>query len=300
MKKRILSLVALNATAAVCSRGYSVEFNSKENSTHLQKPIELNFRQGEKVLVSPVGEVVGFDGRVFKIDGEAVVANTKANMVDLPFEINHGWDTAYGGKASGWFDYNSLEAREDGIYASLELNDLGKELVEGKYYRYVSPAFIMDRNKDDRSVLSLDSIGLVNTPNLVNKALNSKEFNDKMEILETEKNQAMETATETANELQETNKKLVEANTKALNAENDLKTQKEENKALRIDLAIEQNKILPKDKEFCKGLSDEQLESYISNNAGASLAKELGSELKPQEKNSKSRVEIAAAAGSKK
>ncbi|PLY04907.1 MAG: hypothetical protein C0625_15365 [Arcobacter sp.] len=283
-----------------------IEFNSKENSAHLQKTLELNFKQGEKVLISPIGDVVGFDGRVFKIDGELVVKNTKDNGVDLPFDVNHGWDVLYGGKAAGWIDFNSLEVREDGIYGSLELNDLGKELVDGKFYRYVSPAFIMDRNKDDRSVLSLDSVGLVNTPNLVNKALNSKddevfkELNSKIETLENEKTQAMDTANKTAIELEEANAKLTEANSKVQDAQDDVKKQKEENKTLKIDLAVEQNKILPKDREFCKTLNNDQLESYIQGNAGSDLAKELGRDIKPKEQNNtNSRIELAAKAGSK-
>ncbi|WP_419768575.1 phage protease [Arcobacter sp.] len=302
MKKTLLSL----ATVAALS-GHCIEYNSKENSTHLQKAIELNFKQGEKILISPIGEVVGFDGRVFKIDGEAVIANTKANAVDLPFEINHGFDVLYGGKAAGWIDFNSLELRKDGIYGSLEINDLGKELIDGKFYRYVSPAFIMDRNKEDRSVLSLDSVGLVNAPNLVNKALNSKadesvirELNTKITTLETEKGQAVETAEGTAKELEETNSKLTKAEENYKKIQADLKTEKEVNKSLRIDLAVEQNKILPKDREFCKSLDDAQLNSYIQNNAGSNLAKELGLSIKPNEQNSnKSRIEIAAKAGSK-
>ncbi len=84
-------------------------------------------------------------------------------------------------------------------------------------------------------------------------------------------------------------------------AESDLTQIKEQNKTFKIDLAVEQNRILPKDREFCKSLTDSQLDSYIQNNAGSSLAKELGKNIKTKEQNSsKSKVEMAAAAGSKK
>jgi len=306
MKKATLSIVCAALATTAGTGGHLIEYNSKENSAHLQKALELNFKQGEKILISPVGEVVGFDGRVFRIDGEIVVQNTKENAIDLPFEVNHGFDVLYGGKAAGWVDFNSLEAREDGIYGALELNELGKELVDGKFYRYVSPAFIMDRNKEDRSVLSLDSVGLVNAPNLVNKALNSKadetikELNSKITTLETEKNQAVETAEGTAQELEETNSKLTKAEDNYKKIQADLKSEKEANKSLKIDLAVEQNKILPKDREFCKSLDEAQLNSYIQNNAGSDLAKELGQTIKANEQNSnKSRIDIAAKAGSK-
>ena len=298
MKKTMLSMAA---TTALVGSFVCIEYNHKENSTHLQKPIELNFKQGEKVLVSPIGEVVGFDGRVFKIDGESVVANTKENAVDLPFEINHGFDVLYGGKAAGWIAFDSLEVREDGIYGSLELNELGKELVEGMYYRYVSPAYIMDRQKEDRTVLSLDSVGLVNTPNLVNKALNSKEddsvlkeLNSKVETLEKENNDASAT-------IEKTGKELEEANSKLEASQEDLKQSNSKVKDLTIALAVEQNKILPKDVEFCKKLDETQLEEYLQNNSGGTLAQELGSQLNPKENNNtKSIVETAVNAGSQK
>ena len=252
---------------------------------HLRRLLELNYKAKEKVLVSPVGAVVGLDGRTFNIDGAVVVANTIANGIDLVFEVDHGFGEN-GGKAAGWFKVDSLELRDDGIYASLETTSLGNELIDNKLYRYVSPAYIMDRNKADRTVLALDSVGLVNRPNLVKDALNSKdkevikELNSKITTLESEKNQALETSEATSKELEETNNKV---------------------KTLKIDLAVEQNKILPKDREFCKSLIDDQLDSYIQNNAGSTLAKELGKNIKTQkENNSKSRVELAAAAGSKK
>lgn len=60
--------------------------------------------------------------------------------------------------------------KEDGIYAKLELNDKGKELVEKRIYKYLSPVF----DTDGSEVTGLDSVGLVNRPNLLNNALNFK------------------------------------------------------------------------------------------------------------------------------
>lgn len=125
---------------------------------------ELNFKQGEKVCVSPVGEVVGADGRTFSIDGEFVIS---AIQTHIPLYENH-WE----GPAVGWFDKDTLELREDGIYANLELNEAGKAFVEGKSYRYLSPTYWMG---DHRTVVGIDSVGLVNTPNLLFKELNQKQ-----------------------------------------------------------------------------------------------------------------------------
>ena len=272
---------------------------------HLRLLLELNYKAKEKVLISPVGQVVGLDGRTFNIDGTVVIANTIANGIDLVFEVDHGYGE-YGGKAAGWFKFDSLELREDGIYATLETTPLGDELIDKKLYRYVSPAYVMDRNKSDRTVLSLDSVGLVNRPNLVKDALNSKdkevikELNSKITTLETEKNQALETAVATSKELGETTDKLAESNTKLTKVETELLQIKEQNKAFKIDLAVEQNRVLPKDREFCKSLNDEQLDSYIQNNAGSTLAKELGKNITTKENNQTATiVETAIKAGSK-
>lgn len=135
-----------------------------EGETLRQMLRELNFKQGEKVCVSPVGEVVGADGRTFSIDGEFVISSIQTH---IPLYENH-WE----GRAYGWFDKNTTELRDDGIYMSLELNDDGQPLVENRNYRYLSPTFWM---ADNRVVIGIDSVGLVNTPNLLFKELNSKQ-----------------------------------------------------------------------------------------------------------------------------
>ena len=135
----------------------------------LKKGLKLNFKDGEKVQVSPVGEVIGLDGRGFKIDGEKLVANIKANELDIPLDANHDFD-----RALGWFSYESFEVRDDGIYAALEFTPKGVEANNAKEYRYLSPVYEMS---DNRVVAGLDSVGFVNRPNLLNNPLNSKEIN---------------------------------------------------------------------------------------------------------------------------
>ncbi len=124
--------------------------------------LELNFKQDEKVKVSPVGEVIGLDGRAFRIDGAALIASIEKNALDE----NHSF-----GAALGWFDKDSFELRDGGVYASLSLNKTGEELIGSRAYRYLSPVFDMGEN---RRVIGLDSVGLVNRPNLLNNAINSK------------------------------------------------------------------------------------------------------------------------------
>lgn len=154
----------------------------------LKKQLELNFTEGEKVKVSPIGEVVGLDGRVFKIDGKLLVDEIIKADLHIPLDINHRFD-----EAIGWFDKSSFEVRDDGVYGLLELNQKGKELVENKSYRYLSPVYIM---ADGSNVVGLDSVGLVNRPNLLNKELNEKEEKQKIKEQKMEELEALKTEIE--------------------------------------------------------------------------------------------------------
>lgn len=156
--------------------------------TRLSALLELNFKEGEKVKVSPVGDVIGYDGRSFRIDGEMILASIEKNGLHIVLDENHSF-----GEALAWFNKDSFEVKEDGLYASIEWTPKGKTFSENKSYRYLSPVFDMG---DNRTVIGLDSVGLVNRPNLLNQEINKKQE----EILsELEK-------------LKEENKKLNEAN----------------------------------------------------------------------------------------
>jgi phage I-like protein len=142
----------------------------------LRNGLQLNYKEGEKVKVSPVGKVVGMDGRGFIINGNNLVENININKLDIVLDSNHGFD-----KALGWFAHNSFEVRDDGIYASLELNPDGVEANTKKQYKYLSPVYEVDFST--REVKSLDSVGFVNRPNLLNEALNNRD-GEKMEELQ--------------------------------------------------------------------------------------------------------------------
>jgi hypothetical protein len=128
----------------------------------MSKNLEINFVQGEKVCISPLGDVTGLDGRFYKIDSPTVLASVRTH---IPLFTNHD---SYR-EAAGWFNKDTLEARTDGIYASLDLTPLGKTLVTNKSYRYLSPTYYVD---DLRNVTEIESVGLVNLPNLLFKELN--------------------------------------------------------------------------------------------------------------------------------
>lgn len=215
------------------------------NTREFSKPLEFNFKENEKVKISPVGQTVGLDGRQYIIDGERVISNILATGLDIPLDENHSF-----GEAMGWFISSTLELREDGIYATLELNQKGQELVAEKRYRYLSPVYIMG---DSRAVLSIDSVGLVNRPNILNKALNDKEDNNMtIETLQaqlSEKDLEINSLKEDLHDAKETVAKLTE-----------------EVKRLKVEMAIEKNEILPAQKEFAMSLEQDALEKFIEAN----------------------------------
>lgn len=234
--------------------------------------IELNsLREDSKIKISPVGEsVVGRDGRVFEINGLEVIDATKRSGIDLMLDVDH-----YGGEAVGWFSLDSLEAREDGIYASLELTKRGKELIENKAYRYLSPAFVADFKGDIRVVKELHSIGLVNQPNLLKKSLNSKED------LQTQLKKEIEALKEKLAELQERKKALQE----------EYQKQKEEyeNKLsiIKVKNALDANTMLAKREEEALRLRGEALDSFLSMCALEAKSVFKESDLKNLQKNTK-------------
>ncbi|WP_324171987.1 phage protease [Sulfurimonas sp.] len=211
--------------------------------------VELNYQEDQKVKISPIGDVVGVDGRSFKIDANEVLKNTEKNGIDLSLNENH-----WGSKAHGWFALNSLEVRDDGIYANLSLNDLGKPAVENKHYRYLSPEYMIDRN---RNVFSIIGVGLVNAPNLLNKALNKQENKKEDNSMEKE-----------LNDLKNQNTILTQENNTLLTQVSDkdktiadlttvLKTEKTNN-------AIAGGSLLPAQQEFALSLEINQLDSYLA------------------------------------
>lgn len=201
----------------------------------IEKLLSLNYKDGELIKVSPVGEVKGLDGRVFKINAASLIETIQKNNLDIVLDENHSFAGAI-----GWFGKDSFVEKEDGIYAKLELNDRGKELIEKKIYRYLSPVF----DTDGSEVTGLDSVGLVNRPNLLNNALNfkgeemnvkdSSEYKELLKELEKIKkeNEALKNeleklkkdSTQEKNEKAENESDKKELNTKLENIESSLKS----------------------------------------------------------------------------
>lgn len=144
-------------------------------------PIALN-EEGqppEWVKLLPYGDVVGRDGRRWKLPrerAEAVIAasETRAAGEDIVFDYDHQTDRAPSvagtAPASGWI--KELQARDDGIYARVEWTRPATAALQEQEYRYVSPVFNFDKTGLVTRILRA---GLTNTPNLVLGAVASEQ-----------------------------------------------------------------------------------------------------------------------------
>ena len=208
------------------------------------------------------------------IEGQSVIKNTSERGSDVVLNKNH-----YDKEAYGWFAIGSLVLKDDGIYASLELNNLGKEAVDNRHYRYLSPEFSV--NQMDRTVHQIVGVGLVNAPNLLTKSLNKEEKTVDHEDVKKEMNSlSSENLT-----LKKENNNLVDEN-KALTAQ--IATLKELNKVQKIDAAISAGELLPAQKEFAMSLELNSLEGYLNSvkEVNKELTKKLNEGIVCKEKES--------------
>lgn len=233
--------------------------NSRKEDTTKRGYMEFNFKEGDKVMISPIGsDVVGEDGRSFSISPDII----KDLKTHIPLDENHNY-----GRAVGWFSKDSLEVREDGIYASLELNNEGKSLVENKAYRYLSPVYIM---ADNRVVVGIDSVGLVNTPNLLFKELNKKENAKEQNSVDEATKAALAEKDKKIAELEAKVKELetakVELEAKVAELEAAAQTNAANAKAAKVDALIATGAILEDQKELALEMNDKQLDIFVEQN----------------------------------
>lgn len=123
-----------------------------------------------RVQLSPFGEFTLRDGgkrsgttqHCTRAAFEAMVANWKAaGERDILVDVDHASATGGSTEAAAWA--KNLRVEDDGLCADFELTPRGRELVEGRCYRFVSPGWTL---ADDGTPLALCSVALTNRPNL--------------------------------------------------------------------------------------------------------------------------------------
>jgi len=125
-------------------------------------------------LIPREGTITGRDGRSWLHDqpGEIIKAFNQAGVC-LPIDLEHSTQNkAPNGDpapAVGWIKRLTMNPY-GAIWAAVEWTVQGRQLIEAKAYRYISPVFIYERTTN--RIAKLCSAGLTNKPNLFIPALN--------------------------------------------------------------------------------------------------------------------------------
>lgn len=130
----------------------------------------------EWVELLPAGEMVmGRDGRTWRNSNpHGVVEHFVARNVDLVIDWEHASEhrapNGQDAPAAGWV--KELAVREGAVWGRVEWTEKAAEQLQRKEYRYLSPVFLFTR--DENQIVRLSSAGLTNQPNLALKALNQQ------------------------------------------------------------------------------------------------------------------------------
>lgn len=163
-----------------------------------------------EVQVSVTGDVYGSDqdGNPVKqtITEEAlkkIADDLNASEKKVLVDRDHGSSRAgldRDTRAVGWLSNFWTTAK--GLFAKMFLTPFGKQLVEGREYRYLSPTFTVDKNGVP---LTLEAAGAVNTPAMetIKPLINSKPVNEEKLIMEITKEELVELIKSTIKDLQE-------------------------------------------------------------------------------------------------
>ena len=179
----------------------------------------------ENVHISPIGEFVGSDAdgkpvpeNITQESLQALADELNSNDIEVLCDVDHGASKQgpdRSTRSAGWFTRFIVDPIK-GLFANLKLTKHGKELLENREYRFISPTFSLDENGNP---VELHTASLTNTPafeGYINPVLNQEakkisedkgiEDMTKEEIIdlikETVKN--MEAAEEKAEEVKET------------------------------------------------------------------------------------------------
>lgn len=123
----------------------------------------------QSVHIAPIGEFVGSDAEGKPVPEKMTVESLtrlaeKMNASDECLcDIDHASvrpGASKDSQAAGWFRRFVVDPIK-GLFATLSLTRKGKELLENREYRYVSPTFILDGNGEP---IDLHSVSLTNVP----------------------------------------------------------------------------------------------------------------------------------------
>lgn len=124
----------------------------------------------ENVQIAPIGEYFGSDSKgnpvKEKLTAEAlqtIADGLNATETEVLADIDHGASKSgveKSTKAAGWFSKFIVDPLR-GLFANLKLTRHGKELLENREYRYISPTFSLDK---EGVPVELHTASLTNMP----------------------------------------------------------------------------------------------------------------------------------------
>lgn len=138
--------------------------NSTLNSRPTMNEIEILDNGESEVQVATVGKVVGSD-----INGKPVeqnfteealkkVADTQRD--DILVDADHSSETGGSTEAKGWL--HSLFVKPGvGLFGKIKWTDIGRKLIENRVFRWLSPAWQLNENKEPEC---MTSCALTNKP----------------------------------------------------------------------------------------------------------------------------------------
>lgn len=126
------------------------------------------FEAPEWIKILPAGKTVTRDGRSFTFDPKKLAARFQKDGIDIPIDLDHGITKGGKPEAVGWI--KELDARADGLYGRVDWLQTGRDVLEAKTRRFISPTFTHTKQG---SATWLHSVALVSAPALSMPALAS-------------------------------------------------------------------------------------------------------------------------------
>lgn len=178
----LLDIAAFNAARRTGSPEADPLSINTEICVHASTAIPVAFDDAgaplREIQLLPMGRIEARDGRgpwllKDRAHAEAVIAASRAYagkadiLVDFDHQSIFGAKPGVGGRApaSGWISPDSLEVRDDGIWAAVAWTEDAQADLKAKRYRYVSPYFGMA--KGTGLVTRIFNAALTNTPAIV-------------------------------------------------------------------------------------------------------------------------------------
>jgi len=121
----------------------------------------------ENVHIAPIGKFYGSDKdgnpikeNITKESLENIAEKLNSSNEEILGDVDHKSELGDESRAIGWFSKFIVDPIK-GLFSNLKLTKYGKELLENREYRYVSPTFELNGNN---SPINMTSIALTNKP----------------------------------------------------------------------------------------------------------------------------------------